>query len=100
MIRFGFVSRLSLMLCASVAGCNTMSTLPADETPVKETPAKEAPDKAAILATMEKMADAQLAVPRYAGQNPPADWVGGAFYVGLARLSHVATSPRFHDAAM
>jgi rhamnogalacturonyl hydrolase YesR len=45
--------------------------------------------KGEILAVMEKMADAQLAVPAYRDRSP-VDWVAGAFYVGLARLSHVS----------
>ncbi len=53
--------------------------------------------KAEILAVMEKMADAQLALPGYR-ERTASDWVAGAFYVGLARLSHVSESPRFLEA--
>lgn len=61
-------------------------------------PAAKAPaTKAEVLAAMEKMADAQLAQPAYKNGGP-SDWVAGAFYVGLARLSHVSESPRFLDA--
>ena len=53
--------------------------------------------KAEILPLMEKMAAAQLAQPAYASRAP-ADWVAGAFYVGLARLSHVSDDPKFVEA--
>jgi rhamnogalacturonyl hydrolase YesR len=55
--------------------------------------------KAEILATMDKMADAQLAVPAYRDRSP-ADWVAGAFYVGLARLSHVSPKGEQHRQQM
>ena len=58
------------------------------------------PAKAQLLPALEHMADAQLAMPTYAGNNPPADWVGGTFYVGLTRLMHVSDSTRFRDAAL
>jgi hypothetical protein len=45
---------------------------------------------------MERLADAQLA--RY-GNNPPADWVAGAFYAGLARLTHVSSRQKYREAA-
>jgi unsaturated rhamnogalacturonyl hydrolase len=57
-------------------------------------PAKTPSTKADILTAMEKMADAQLAQPAYQN-NAPADWVAGAFYVGLARLSHVSENPKY-----
>jgi rhamnogalacturonyl hydrolase YesR len=51
--------------------------------------------RAEITAAMDRMASAQLALY---GENPPADWVAGAFYVGLARLSHLSGDARFLDA--
>ncbi|HVX84581.1 MAG TPA: glycoside hydrolase family 88 protein [Phycisphaerae bacterium] len=46
-------------------------------------PSEVSHDPARILSLMEKMADAQLA--QY-GDKPPADWIAGAFYTGLAAL--------------
>jgi rhamnogalacturonyl hydrolase YesR len=48
---------------------------------------------------MEKMADAQLAAPTYRDRSP-VDWVAGAFYVGLARLSHVSDKPQYRQAML
>jgi rhamnogalacturonyl hydrolase YesR len=50
----------------------------------------------ATLSSMERMADAQLALY---GDKPPSDWIAGAFYVGLARLSHVSSNPKYLAAA-
>ena len=69
----------------------------AASTPPVSEPAKVPTSKPDILAAMEKMADAQLAQPAYKN-GAPFDWVAGAFYIGLARLTHVSESPRFLDA--
>jgi rhamnogalacturonyl hydrolase YesR len=58
-------------------------------------PGKTPATKADILPVMEKMADAQL---KLYGENPPAGWVAGAFYVGLARLTHVSADPKYVEA--
>ncbi len=79
----------SVILAAASVGVSNSCVLADDAKPPKT--------KAEILAAMEKMADAQLAIPSY--QNgAPSDWVAGAFYIGLARLSHVSESPRFLEA--
>ena len=50
---------------------------------------------AAVLATMERAADWQLANP---SRHPPTDWTQGAFYAGVMALAGIADSPRFLDA--
>src|SRR3954468_22634564 len=90
-----------MRMCARVVGlavamaglAGTVQAGIPDSAPVAKTPAT----KAEIVAVMEKMADAQLAQTGYRDRTP-SDWVAGAFYVGLARLSHVSESPRFLQA--
>ncbi len=50
---------------------------------------------AATLATMQRVADWQLAHP---SQHPPTDWTQGAGYAGLMALAGLADSPKYHDA--
>jgi len=52
------------------------------------------PRKPRFVAVMEKMADAQLAEPAYRN-GAPADWVAGAFYVGLAAAGACVGEPAF-----
>jgi rhamnogalacturonyl hydrolase YesR len=90
------------LLVASVAAASLgQATRPAAPPPAA-TPLNTAPTprtKAEILATMEKMADAQLNLPAYRDRSP-VDWVAGAFYVGLARLSHVSDKPQYKAAML
>lgn len=52
---------------------------------------------AAVLASMEKAADWQLANPAHA---PATDWVQGAFYTGLSALDGLEPHGRFHAALL
>src|SRR5690242_6666145 len=56
------------------------------------------PKPADVLATMERVADWQIAHPYT--KAPPTDWTNGAFYTGLIALTEISSSPRFHDAMM
>jgi unsaturated rhamnogalacturonyl hydrolase len=56
------------------------------------------PKPADVLATMERVADWQVAHPYT--KAPPTDWTNGAFYTGLVALMDISPSPRFHDAMM
>ena len=56
-------------------------------------PAKVSPT--VVLATMKKVADWQLAQPP---RHATDDWTYGALYAGMMALSHVADSPKYHDA--
>ncbi len=76
-----------LLLCTMVSSLSAYGQAAA--------PAQTPATKAEILAVMEKMTDAQLAVAPYAGGGAPADWVAGAFYVGLARLTHGSENPKY-----
>jgi unsaturated rhamnogalacturonyl hydrolase len=91
----------SVMMLSWLAAMPVVAAAPASRPAANSTNSPPA-TKAEILAVMEKMADAQLAVADRSGQSyrdrAPADWVAGAFYVGLARLSHVSASPRFLEA--
>ncbi len=49
----------------------------------------------AILTTMEKVADWQLAQPL---RHPPDEWTYGALYTGIMALSRIAGTPKYHDA--
>jgi rhamnogalacturonyl hydrolase YesR len=49
----------------------------------------------AILATMKKAADWQLAQP---AKHPAGDWTYGAFYAGVMALSLIADDLKYHDA--
>lgn len=53
---------------------------------------------AAILATMERVADWQLAHPPTHGRVNERDWTYGAFYAGIMALSDIADTPKYHDA--
>ena len=61
------------------------STPPADLTP------------AAVLSTMERVADWQLANP---STHLPTDWTQGAGYTGMMALASTSSSPRFLEAMM
>lgn len=54
------------------------------------------PRPADVLATMERVADYQLAHPYT--KAPATDWTNGAFYTGLMATAEISSSPRFHDA--
>ena len=51
----------------------------------------------AVLATMKRVADWQLANP---SAHPPTDWTQGAYYAGMMALASVAVDPKYHDAMM
>jgi unsaturated rhamnogalacturonyl hydrolase len=55
------------------------------------------PAPAAVLATMEKVADWQLAHP---SRHDPHDWTQGAGYTGMMALARLSPSPRFYGAMM
>ena len=64
---------------------------------VSRTGSVESP--AAILASMEKVADWQLTNASPSGaHNKENAWTYGAFYVGVMALDSVADTPRYHDA--
>ena len=48
-----------------------------------------------ILPLLEKCADAQLAL---LGSKVNGDWTAATFYIGLARLSHTSTDPKYAKA--
>jgi rhamnogalacturonyl hydrolase YesR len=52
---------------------------------------------AAVLATMERAADWQLAQP---AKYNPAGWENAPFYIGALALARLSASPRFHDAIL
>jgi rhamnogalacturonyl hydrolase YesR len=52
---------------------------------------------AAVLATMERAADWQLAQP---AKYDPAGWENAPFYIGALALARISPSPRFHDAVL
>ena len=54
-----------------------------------------APKQSEILPMLEKCADAQLAL---LGNKINNDWTASTFYVGLARLSHTSTNPKYAQA--
>jgi len=60
-------------------------------------PASEGPPPAGVLATMERVADWQLAHP---AKEPTNGWVQAAGYTGMMALADLSASPRFHDAMM
>ncbi len=57
--------------------------------------AEAIPAPAQVLATMERVADWQIANP---SKQPVAGWVQGAGYTGFMALAEISSSPRFHDA--
>ncbi len=52
---------------------------------------------AAVLATMERVADWQLAHPSV---HPATEWTQGAGYTGIMALADISSSPRFEQAMM
>ena len=56
-----------------------------------------APDRAAVLATMERVADWQLEHP---SKQPRDGWVQGAGDAGMMALAGLSPSPRFDEAMM
>jgi unsaturated rhamnogalacturonyl hydrolase len=61
-----------------------------------------APAPTEVLATMERVADWQLAhiKPDDKGGGKPTGWVNAVFYAGVMALARDSASPRFHDAMM
>jgi rhamnogalacturonyl hydrolase YesR len=57
----------------------------------------QAPAPAAVLATMERVADWQLAHP---ASPDPTDWTQAAGYAGMMALAGISESPRFRDAML
>jgi rhamnogalacturonyl hydrolase YesR len=81
------------LACLAGGAALTRADTPATAPDVSQDPAR-------VLSLMEKMADAQLA--QY-GDKPPADWIAGAFYTGLAALYSAElghNNPRYLDAAV
>lgn len=60
-------------------------------------PPSPAPTPADVLATMERVADWQLANP---ASPDPTDWTQAAGYAGMMALAGISESPRFRDAMM
>ena len=58
--------------------------------------AQPPPEPAAVLATLERVADWQLAHPKPA--EAPDGWVNAAFYAGAMALARDSASPRFLEA--
>ncbi|OIR09286.1 unsaturated rhamnogalacturonyl hydrolase YteR [mine drainage metagenome] len=54
------------------------------------------PPRAEVLATMERVADWQLAHPYT--KAPATDWINAAFYTGLLAVDQVSPSPRYREA--
>lgn len=61
------------------------------------TAATETPKPADVLATMERVADWQLANP---SKHAPTDWTQGAGYAGIMALAKISASPRFEQAML
>ncbi len=55
-------------------------------------------DPSAVLNAMKTVADWQLATP--SSRQATDDWTHGALYAGMMALSHVADTPKYHDAMM
>jgi len=71
---------------------------PAQLAPVPAAANLERPiEPAAVLATMERAADWQLAQP---AKYDPAGWENAPFYIGALALARISASPRFHDAIL
>jgi rhamnogalacturonyl hydrolase YesR len=73
-----------------------VSVLPG-ATRIAAEPPSGAPPPATVLATMEKVADWQLANP---SKHPVTGWVQAAGYAGMMALSNLSKSPRYHDAML
>jgi unsaturated rhamnogalacturonyl hydrolase len=82
--------QLSAAMLAAMLG--PAARLPA-ATPPPPLPADLTPST--VLATMERVADWQLAHP---SPHPATDWTQGAFYAGVMALAGVSHSPRYVDA--
>lgn len=85
---FIFVSALASTLCAQSAGS------PDGQSPNHQISDALTPD--AILGTMEKVADWQLAQPPRT--NETDQWTYGALYTGIMALNDIAHTPKYHDA--
>jgi chondroitin AC lyase len=81
-----FVAGLSLLL----TGCATK-----DRSSSRDANLPAACRPVAVLATMERVADWQLANP---GKHRTTDWTQGALYAGIMALDTVSPSPRFREA--
>lgn len=70
---------------------------PAIPTSAAPQPASRPIDPAAVLATMERVADWQLAQP---AKYDPAGWENAPFYIGTLALAQVSASPKYHEAIL
>ena len=61
------------------------------------TSAADKPTGDAVLATMQKVADWQLANP---SPKPPTCWEKGALYAGMMALGDLVAAPKYRDAMM
>lgn len=76
---------------AALGAASTPSAEPAGAVPARPI------EPAAVLATLERAADWQLAQPpRY----NPAGWENAPFYIGALALARLSPSPRFQDAIL
>jgi unsaturated rhamnogalacturonyl hydrolase len=82
--RFPLLALLCFALLIAAGGCSTTT----NDLGVKH---------AEVLATMERVADWQLANP---AKHPVNGWVQGAGYTGMMALADLSSSPRFRDAMM
>ncbi|HUO08901.1 MAG TPA: glycoside hydrolase family 88 protein [Phycisphaerae bacterium] len=90
-----FARRTALAASLLLTACTANAADPT--TP--STPAVAAPHvhSTGILPMLEECADAQLSLM---GEKAPPDWTAATFYVGLARLSHTSTNPKYAKACL
>jgi unsaturated rhamnogalacturonyl hydrolase len=84
--------RTALVASLLLAACTADAADPAPAVPIAASPQVSSAD---ILTLLEKCADAQLAI---LGNKVNSDWTAATFYVGLARLSHTSTNPKYAKA--
>jgi unsaturated rhamnogalacturonyl hydrolase len=82
-----------LMLVAETWGTESVATNRAS--PVVPPPTEIT--QKAVLATMKRVANWQLANPSV---HPATDWTQGAYYAGMMALASISDDPRYHDAMM
>ncbi|HVS52886.1 MAG TPA: glycoside hydrolase family 88 protein [Opitutaceae bacterium] len=84
-------AKISASVAAVLSFFNSASSLTASEAAAKVPPAAD------VLATMERVADWQLANP---SKRDPAGWEQGAGYTGMMALAEISPSPRFEQALL
>lgn len=85
---------IGVVLVVAASACRTVHHTP--QSPIPPPPGHARwPEPAVILATMERVADWQLANP---ASYDPTDWTQAAGYAGIMALSRISSSPRFEEA--